>query len=112
MCAYSFVHTLVNVLVLQGKTPPAQVAAGDDDHDCKWSIFAGWWMEKHHQRKLHSVKTTLGTSIGAGCSNQMQLAQGHHLNADLAYNTSILSVNYYIVEEYIIYCRSVNCMAM
>ena len=41
MCAYSFVRTLVNVLVLQGKTPPAQVAAGDDDHDCKWSIFAG-----------------------------------------------------------------------
>ena len=22
--------------------------------------------------------------IGAGCSNQMQLAQGHHLDADLA----------------------------
>ena len=39
MCAYSFVHTLVNALVLQGKTPPAQVAAGGDDHDCKWSIF-------------------------------------------------------------------------
>ena len=36
---------------------------------------------KHHQRKLHSVKTILGTSIGAGCSNQIQLAQGHHLNA-------------------------------
>ena len=35
MCAYSFVHTLVNVLVLQGKTPPAQVAAGDDHHECK-----------------------------------------------------------------------------
>ena len=34
MCAYSFVRTLVNALVLQGKTPPAQVAAGDDDHDC------------------------------------------------------------------------------
>ena len=84
MCAYSFVRTLVNALVLQGKTPPAQVAAGDDDHDCKWSIFASWWKEKHHQRKLHSVKTILGTSIGAGCSNQMQLAQGHHLNADLA----------------------------
>ena len=66
------------------KTPPAQVAAGDDDHDCKWSIFASWWKEKHHQRKLHSVNTILGTSIGAGCSNQMQLAQGHHLNADLA----------------------------
>ena len=72
-------RTLVNALVLQGKTPPAQVAAGDDDHDCKWSIFASWWKEKHHQRKLHSVNTILGTSIGAGCSNQMQLAQGHHL---------------------------------
>ena len=28
MCAYSFVRTLVNALVLQGITPPAQVAAG------------------------------------------------------------------------------------
>ena len=57
-----FVHTLVKALVL-GKTPPAQVAAGDDDHDCKWSIFASWWKEKHHQRKLHSVKTILGIGI-------------------------------------------------
>ena len=80
MCAYSFVRTLVNALVLQGKTPPAQVAAGDDDHDCKWSIFASWWKEKHHQRKLHSVNTILGTSIGAGCSNQMQVAQGQDLH--------------------------------
>ena len=80
MCAYSFVRTLVNALVLQGKTPPAQVAAGDDYHDCKWSIFASWWKEKHHQRKLHSVKTILGTSIGAGCSNQMQVAQGQDLH--------------------------------
>ena len=24
--------------------PPVQVAAGDDDHDCKWSIFASWYM--------------------------------------------------------------------
>ena len=80
MCAYSFVGTLVNALLLQGKTPPAQVAAGDDDHDCKWSIFASWWKEKHHQRKLHSVNTILGTSIGAGCSNQMQVAQGQDLH--------------------------------
>ena len=80
MRAYSFVRTLVNALVLQGKTPPAQVAAGDDDHDCKWSIFASWWKEKHHQRKLHSVNTILGTSIGAGCSNQMQVAQGQDLH--------------------------------
>ena len=69
-------HTLVNALVLQGKTPLVQVAAGDDDHDCKWSIFASWWTEKHYQRKLHSVSTILGTSIGAGCSNQMQVAKG------------------------------------
>ena len=55
MCASSFVRTLVNALVLQGKTPPAQVEAGDDDHDCKWSI-------------------------GAGCSNQMQVAQGQDLH--------------------------------
>ena len=33
--------------------------------------------------KLHSVKTIFGTSIGAECSNQMQVAQGHHFNADL-----------------------------
>ena len=31
------VCTLVSALVLQGKTPPAQVA-GDDHHECKWSI--------------------------------------------------------------------------
>ena len=80
MCAYSFVRTLVNALVLQGKTPPAQVAAGDDHHECKWSIFASWWKEKHHQRKFHSVKTILGTSIGAGCSNQIQVAQGQDLH--------------------------------
>ena len=38
MCAYSFVCTLVNVLVLLEKTPPAEVAMGDDHHECKWSI--------------------------------------------------------------------------
>ena len=54
---------LVNALVLRGKTPPVQVAAGDDHHECKWSIFASWWKEKHHQRKLHRVKTILGTSL-------------------------------------------------
>ena len=58
MRAYSFVRTLVNALVLQRKTPPAQVAAGDDDHDSKWSIFTSWWKE-NHQRKLHSVNTIL-----------------------------------------------------
>ena len=28
-------------------------------------VFAlvNWWEEKHHQRKLHSVKTILGTSL-------------------------------------------------
>ena len=31
-----------------------------------------------------SANTILGTSIGVGCINQMQLAQGHHFNADLA----------------------------
>ena len=80
--------TLVNALVNQEKRPPAQVAAGDDSHDCKWSIFASWWKEKHHQRKLHSVKTILGTSIGAGCSNQIQVAQGQ----DLHYGVSIYTV--------------------
>ena len=55
MCSYSSVCTLVNALVLQGKTPPS----------CTVS------------------KTILGTSMEAGCSDQMQLAQGH-LNADLA----------------------------
>ena len=38
MCAYSFVCTLVNMLVLLEKTPPAEVAVGDDHHECKWSI--------------------------------------------------------------------------
>ena len=72
--------TYVPNIYIYIKTPPAQVAAGDDDHDCKWSIFASWWKEKHHQRKLHSVNTILGTSIGAGCSNQMQVAQGQDLH--------------------------------
>ena len=30
----------VNALVLQGTTPPAQVAAGDDHCECKWSVRA------------------------------------------------------------------------
>ena len=30
--------TLVITLVLRGKTPPAQVAVGDDYHECKWSM--------------------------------------------------------------------------
>ena len=42
------------------------------------------------KHKLHSV--ILGTSIEVGCSNQlqMQLAQGHHLNADLALSLCFL----------------------
>ena len=35
MCTYLLVHTLLNALVLRGKTPPVQVAAGDDHHECK-----------------------------------------------------------------------------
>ena len=31
--------------MLQGKTPPAQVAAGVDHHECRWSICASWWKE-------------------------------------------------------------------
>ena len=34
VCAYSFVCTLVNALVLQGKTLPEQVAVDDDFHEC------------------------------------------------------------------------------
>ena len=34
--------------------------------------------------KITTSASCSTTSIGAGCSNQMQLAQGHHLNADLA----------------------------
>ena len=37
--------TLVNALVLRGRTPPVQVAAGDDHHECKWNICASWWNE-------------------------------------------------------------------
>ena len=39
---------------------------------------------KHHQRKLHSFRPSGHKYIGAGCSNQMQFAPRHHLNADLA----------------------------
>ena len=51
-------------------TPPVNVA-GDDHHECKWSICASWWQEN-----------TNSVSCGGsrpGCSNQylrMQLAQG------------------------------------
>ena len=41
-----------------------------------------------HQRKLHSDKTILGTSIGAGCSNQIQVAQGQ----DLHYGGALVQV--------------------
>ena len=61
---------LVNALVLRRKTPPAQVAAGDDHHECKWSIYASWWKGKHHQRKLQCQDHLGHKSIGAGCSNQ------------------------------------------
>ena len=43
---------------LEEKTPPAQVAMGDDHHMCKWSICASCWKEKHHQHKLQQVLTT------------------------------------------------------
>ena len=53
--AYSFVWTLVNVLVLQGRTPPAQVA--------------------HVQCQDH-----LEHKFTAGCRIEMQVAQGHDLH--------------------------------
>ena len=48
---------------------------GGDGHPC-----VAVYIYIYHQRKLHSVKTILGTSIGAGCSNQMQVAQGQDLH--------------------------------
>ena len=62
MCAYLFVCTLVNVLVLQVKPSPGQVAAGDDNHACKWIIITSWWKEKHHQHNLQQMMTTMTTS--------------------------------------------------
>ena len=57
MCAYLFVRTLVNALVLQGKTSSAQVAAGDNDHDCKWSIFASWWKDRSEMQQSNAGST-------------------------------------------------------
>ena len=47
---------------LKEKTPPAQVATGDDHYMCKWSICASCWKEKHYQRKLQQVLTTTCSS--------------------------------------------------
>ena len=85
ICAYLFVCTLVNVLVLKGK-----------HHQCKlqWTMTtmsAGRVSAPVDGRKTPPAQVAqcqdhlaLDTSIGKGCSNQMQLAQGNHLNSDLA----------------------------
>ena len=59
-----------------------QVAVDDDHHDAS-SVFALIDGMKNNTSTSFTV-TILGTSIGVGCSNQTQLAQGHHINADLA----------------------------
>ena len=35
-------------IMMEGKTPTAKVAAGDDYHEYKLSICASCWKEKHH----------------------------------------------------------------
>ena len=88
--------------VVGRKTPPVQVATGDDHHMCKWSICTSCWKEKHHQCKLQQVLITTCASgvfapvdgrkhhqrkvqrsgpasgqIGAGCSNS-SCNDNHH----------------------------------
>ena len=74
------------VLVLQGRSPPAQVAACDDHHECKFGVFSQVDGRKTPPAQVVQCQDHLGHKyIVAGCSNKMQLAQGHHfiINADL-----------------------------
>ena len=71
---YSFVCTS---LMLQGKTLLAQVAVGDDHHECRWRICTSWWKGKTPPAQVAQCQDHLGHKpIGVGCSNQMQVAQG------------------------------------
>ena len=101
---------------LEEKTPPAQVATGDDHHMCKWSICASCWKKKHHQRKLQQVLTTTCASgvfapvdggkhhqrkvqrsgpasgqIGAGCSNSSR-NDNHHTTDQIRTSTGAVGV--------------------
>ena len=75
MCAYLLACTFVNVLVLQGKTPPAQVEAGNDHNDCKRSICASWWKEKHASpAQVVQCQHHLGYKYKGACRMQQSSA--------------------------------------
>ena len=50
--------------------------------------------------RLNSVKTILCKNIGVRCSNQTQLAQGHHINVDLALVLKILAFGFTASRSY------------
>ena len=93
-------HTLVNALVLQGKIPPVQVAAGDDDHDCKWSIFASWWKEKHHLSlcKLHLVSASHFYTCAQDGLDTVQLALVVFFLGALAHLLMCAQMNRYTLQ--------------
>ena len=73
-------HT--NVMCIH--TTSASCSRCDDHHGCKCSICPSWCMEGKTPPVQVPQCHLEHTYIGARCSNQMQLAHGHHLNADFA----------------------------
>ena len=72
---YSSEH-ISNALVGTRKTPPRQVAGPLKVY---MRSCANWWQDKHyHQRKLQRSRLSWAL-VGAGCSNQLQVAQGQGL---------------------------------
>ena len=75
---------------LKEKTPPAQVATGDDHYMCKWSICASCWKEKHYQRKVQRSGPASG-QIGVGCSNS-SCNDNHHTTDQIWTSTGAVGV--------------------
>ena len=92
LCMYTGHHHTVQAVIRAcniwtsgtRKRPPVQIAEGNH-HKCRLSVCTSCWDEKHHQRKFLKVRGTRHkhplAQIGAGCSNNMQLAHRHNYEA-------------------------------
>ena len=78
----SHVCTLANTLVGARKTPPMQVA-GDVHSKCKWVFALIDGRKNTTSASCRGSRPSLAL-VGAGCSNQMQVAQGQGLVRDYA----------------------------
>ena len=78
----SHVCMVVNALVSTRKTPPAQVA-GDAHCKCKW-VFVLIDGKKNTTSASCRRSRSSWALVGAGCSNQLQVAQGQASIRDCA----------------------------